>query len=165
MSRDVRSRYGRGIALIGVGRMGSGRLVMVGVLSVPVLFLAACAASPGGDSRIITARAPVGHQIEDIVGTVTAMDGCASLGLPGGAVHPVIWQLGFEVQPDGVSVGDNNGTVALDEELTQSRGYLIDAAELDEFDEPVDLTGFDQSSPDSTTFLVLTQVEDFDTPE
>jgi hypothetical protein len=149
------------------------------LLLVPTFFLTGCVDPTGIDSpavtdrgatagsgpRIITGRIPGEYEHRDVAGTVATADGCVALELSEGAVYPIIWPLGFEVLPDGTSVGDANGTVALGEKLTESRGYLIAREEFEEFSDPAQLTSFDECSPDAETFLVLVNVEDFDTPE
>jgi hypothetical protein len=137
----------------------------VGLLIAPMLLLAACNSPSAADPRIITGRIPGSHPHEDFTGTLTAVEGCVSLDVSDGEVYPVIWPLGFEVQPDKTSIGDVNGTVAIGEELTQSRGYLIDAAEFGALTDRVVLTGLEECNPSSPRYLVLVQVEDFDTPE
>ena len=117
------------------------------------------------DARIITGSIPGEHEYRDVAGTVAAVDGCVALELSDGAVYPLIWPLGYQYLPDKASVSSVHGTVALGEKLTQSRGYLIDREEVDEFPDPARLTGFDECSANAQTFLVLVNVEDFDTPE
>ncbi|WP_133163795.1 hypothetical protein [Cryobacterium zongtaii] len=129
-------------------------------------------ASPStvSDARIITGSIPGEYEYEyeyeykDVAGTVAA-DGCVALELSDGAVYPIIWPLGYQYLPDKASVRSVHGTVALGEKLTESRGYLIDREVIDEFPDPARLTGFDECDSTAPTFLVLVNVEDFDTPE
>jgi hypothetical protein len=122
-------------------------------------------ATPGSDPRIITGSIPGEHVYRDVAGTVLEVDGCVSLQGSDGAVYPIIWPLGFQVQPDMKSVGGVHGTVAIGEKLTESRGFLIARDDFSELSDPAQLTGFDERNPDAETFLTLVNVEDFDTPE
>jgi hypothetical protein len=149
------------------------------LLLAPIFLLAGCVdstgtdfptvtdsgATTGNDPRIITGRIPGEFEHQPIVGTVATVDGCVALELSEGEVYPIIWPLGYQLLPDRASVGSANGTVALGEELTESRGYLIAREEFEELSDPAQLTGFDECSPSAQTFLVLVYVEDFDTPE
>jgi len=138
-----------------------------GLVLAPVFLLTGCADSPGidPDTGIITGRIPGDHEHQDVVGTVAAVEGCIGLELSDGVVYPIIWPLGFQLQPANASIGDGNGTVVVGEKLTESRGYLIAREEFGSFSDPAQLTGFDECSPDAETFLVLVDVEDFDAPE
>ncbi|TFC45995.1 MULTISPECIES: hypothetical protein [Cryobacterium] len=152
-----------------------------GMLLATTILLAGCVESADSDSatvtdanpttvsgaRIITGSIPgeYEYEYEDVAGTVTAVDGCVALELSDGAVYPIIWPLGYQYLPDEASVSSAHGTVALGEKLTESRGYLIDREVIDESPEPARLTGFDECDSNAPTFLVLVNVEDFDTPE
>jgi hypothetical protein len=141
-----------------------------GMLLATTIALAGCTGSTDrattiADPRIITGSIPGDYEYRDVAGTVAAVDGCVALEMSDGAVYPIIWPLGYRYLPDKASVGGGHGTVALGEELTASRGYLIDREEFDEFPDPARITGFDECGTEAQTFLVLVDVEDFDTPE
>ena len=135
------------------------------MLLATTILLAGCVESTVSDARIITGSIPGEYEYKDVAGTVTAVDGCVALELSDGAVYPVIWPLGYQYLADEASVSSVHGTVALGEKLTESRGYLIDREAIDEFPDPVRLAGFEECDSNAPTFLVLVNVEDFDTPE
>jgi len=150
-----------------------------GMLLASTILLAGCVESTDSDSalvtdagpttvsdaRIVTGSIPGEYEYRDVAGTVAAVNGCVALELSDGAVYPLIWPLGYQYLPDKASVGSVHGTVALGEKLTESRGYLIDREVIDEFPDAARLTGFDDCDSNAPTFLVLVNVEDFDTPE
>lgn len=150
-----------------------------GMLLATTILLAGCGESIDSDSalitdaspttvsdvRIITGSIPGEYEYRDMAGTVTSVDGCVALERSDGAVYPLIWPLGYQYLPENASVSSVHGSVAIGEKLTESRGYLVNREVIDELPDPARLTGFDECDSSAPTFLVLVNVEDFDTPE
>lgn len=95
------------------------------MLLATTILLAGCVESTVSDARIITGSIPGDHEYKNVAGTLVAVDGCVALELSDGAVYPLIWPLGYQYLPDETSVSSVHGTVALGEQLTESRGTSL----------------------------------------
>lgn len=149
------------------------RLQVLVVLAV-TLSLPGCTVSPSPVNPTPTeAASPVvvtgvvqssGSALREITGEIELFGGCVGVRLPDIGPTVVVWPLGFGLSPDGKDVGNVNGWVAIGDELTSSRGWVFDPADIDVQDEGVVLQHYDSCDP-ALPVVSLTSVEGFDIAE
>lgn len=105
-----------------------------------------------------------GSDLREIAGKIELFGGCVGVRLPDIGPAIVVWPLGFELSPDDKEVGNVNGWVAIGDELTSSRGWVFDPADIDMQDEGVVLQDYDSCDP-TLPVVSMTNVEGFDIAE